>query len=606
MFPNKYECSPVTDTIPLILSVLTPPERRRSFVLLGLCIPLGASEVAGVLGAIPFILVAANPDNAEAHRLITRISAPLGDISGSALLVVLGLGALFIVLASVAIRTMHLYLMTRLARDIGVSLQTRVLAVHLKRPQVQARRRHGADLQATVLSEVEEVVEAVVLNALRVAAYLSTAVCILLLLVVTDPVAGLVMLVVIGAGYLAVFGQTRRILWQLGQARVGMTRDRHRILQEAMGGLRELQLAHREDAALERFTAAAGRLGALRARTALIKDVPRGALEVLIFGSLILLTLWLLLVRADGGAAILPVVAVYALAAARLFPLLQRLYKAFAEIQVTAPALRAVSGELDTVVATWAGAQATPLPLQREIRLESVYFRYPDAGRAALSAVDLRIAARSTVGLVGETGAGKSTVADLLLGLVSPDIGRVWVDDVAITPENRRCWQRSVGYVPQDIFLTDASIAENIAFGHALAEIDTAALDRAVSLAGLSGLIRSLPAGLATQVGERGVRLSGGERQRIAIARGLYRDPALIVFDEATSALDTVTEMAVMRAVRAMGRDKTIVIVAHRLSTVRNCDEIYLFDEGQVTDSGSYEALLRRNDRFRALHDACP
>lgn len=323
--------------ISLILSVLEPHERRRAFVLLALCLPLAIAELAGVLGAIPFILLASNPQGGQAQRVAEMLSSVLGDVTDTNLLVVLGLGALAIMFLSVVFRTLHFYLMTRFARDVGVSLQTRILAIHLRSPQVQARRRHGANLQSTVLSEVEEVVEGVILNALRVATFFSTAVCILLLMVVTDPVAGLVMLCIIGAGYLAVFGITRKVLRRMGQSRVSKTRRRYRMMQEAMWGQRELQLAQREEAALARYTATAAKLGQLRARMALVKDVPRGVLELLIFGSLILLTLWLLVSRADNAGTVLPVLAIYALSAARLFPVLQRLYKSFAEMQITAP-----------------------------------------------------------------------------------------------------------------------------------------------------------------------------------------------------------------------------------------------------------------------------
>lgn len=603
---QRCKTASVHKVISLILSVLEPHERRRAFVLLGLCVPLAVAELAGVLGAIPFILLASDPEGGQAQRLTELITGLVGDVSDESLLILLGVGALAVMVVSVVIRTLHFYLMTRFARDVGVSLQTRILANHLRSPQVQARRRHGANLQSTVLSEVEEVVEGVILNALRVATFFSTAVCILLLMVVTDPIAGLVMLFVIGAGYLAVFGFTRNVLRRMGQSRVSKTRRRYRMMQEAMWGQRELQLAQREEAALMRFSATAARLGQLRARMALIKDVPRGVLELLIFGSLILLTLWLLMSRADNAATVLPVLAIYALSAARLFPVLQRLYKSFAEMQITAPALRTIAAALVQKGETAPLKPVEPLPLKTAIRFENVTFSYPDTSSTALSGVTLEIAAQSSVGIVGETGAGKSTAVDLLLGLATPQDGCVRVDDVVITTDNRRGWQTSVGYVPQDFFLTDGTIAENIAFGFRAQEIDMAAVDRAIARSGLSAMVDALPDGVATEVGERGVRLSGGERQRIAIARALYRDPALIVFDEATSALDTVTEMAIMQEVRAMGADKTLVIVAHRLSTVRNCDVIFLFDNGRLADSGHYDDLLARNARFRALHEAQP
>lgn len=603
---NQCKTTAVINIISLILSVLEPIDRRRAFTLVALCVPLAIAELAGVLGALPFILLASNPDSGQSQRVSDAITSIFGDMTDADLLVFLGFAALFIMFFSVAFRTLHFYLMTRFSRDAGVSLQTRILAIHLRSAHIEAGKRHGAHLQSTVLTEVEEMVEGVILNFLRVATYFSTAICILLLLVVTDPIAGLVMLVVIGAGYMTVFGATRRIVRRMGKLRVRKSRKRYRLLQEAMWGRRELQLAQREEAALKGFHETAAEVGALRARMALIKELPRGILELLIFGCLITLTLWLLTSRDDNGATVLPVLAIYALSAARLFPVLQRLYKSFAEMQITVPALRAIAHELDRKIETGPLKPVKPLPLEHAIRFENVTFTYPDTRKPALSEINLKITAKTTVGIVGETGAGKSTAVDLLLGLTSPKSGKIWVDDVVITPENRRSWQTAVGYVPQDFFLADGSIAENIAFGYHADEIDRTAVTRAVARSGLSAMVSALPQGIDTEIGERGVRLSGGERQRIAIARALYRDPALLVFDEATSALDTVTELAIMQEVRAMGDEKTIVIIAHRLSTVRTCDTIFLFDKGRLADSGPYDDLLQRNDRFRALHEAQP
>ena len=413
------------------------------------------------------------------------------------------------------------------------------------------------------------------------------------------------MMSLITFGYLLVFGGSRRVLRRLGKGRVGLTRERQRLLSEAVGGQRELQLSQREAAAVARFADTAKTLGALRARMTLIKDIPRGFLEVVIFGSMILLSLWLLGTAGEDASAVLPIIAIYALAAARLFPVLQRLYRAVVAVQAGSAGLDLVRTALAENLTVAAGERAAPkIPLHRDIALDAVGFSYPDAGRIALSGVSLRIPARSVVGFVGESGAGKSTAVDLLLGLISPDRGAVLVDNQPITAANRRGWQQSVGYVPQSIFLTDGTIAENIAFGLRGTEIDRHALDRVIALSGLTRLIRVLPDGVDTCVGERGVRLSGGERQRIGIARALYQDPDLIVFDEATSALDTVTEQAVMREIRAMGAHKTIVIVAHRLSTVRHCDKIFVFESGQIVESGTYDALVGQNRTFRALHEA--
>ncbi len=244
------------------------------------------------------------------------------------------------------------------------------------------------------------------------------------------------------------------------------------------------------------------------------------------------------------------------------------------------------------------------LPLRRSLEARDVVYAYPDADRPALDGLSFTIPARTTVGFVGSTGAGKSTAIEVVLGLLQPQGGELRVDGTVIDDANRHRWQRSVGYVPQAIFLVDDMVAANVAFGVERHRIDMDAVRRASRIAQLDAFVEELDRGYGTVVGERGVRLSGGQRQRIGIVRALYRDPDILVFDEATSALDNLTERAVMDAVQALGHQKTIIMVAHRLSTVRHCDRIFLLEAGRVAASGTYDELVSTSTHFRALHDA--
>jgi ATP-binding cassette, subfamily B, bacterial PglK len=234
-----------------------------------------------------------------------------------------------------------------------------------------------------------------------------------------------------------------------------------------------------------------------------------------------------------------------------------------------------------------------------------VHYRYPGASRPALQNVSFDVEACTTVGIVGATGSGKTTLVDIVLGLLRPESGVIRVDGEVLEDQSVRHWQRSLGYVPQQIFLSDDSIAANIAFGLGGKDIDMAAVERAAKVANLHDfVVNELPEGYQTTVGERGVRLSGGQRQRIGIARALYRDPDLLIMDEATSALDNVTERAVMEAVHNLGRQKTIILIAHRLSTVRNCDRIFLLEHSELIASGTYDELVAQNARFRAMAES--
>jgi ABC-type multidrug transport system fused ATPase/permease subunit len=303
---------------------------------------------------------------------------------------------------------------------------------------------------------------------------------------------------------------------------------------------------------------------------------------------------------------VLPVLGVFGFAVLKMFPAVQNIYHSLTQIRFAAPMLAKLHGDLCGAGAAPATVPEAPLPaplpLHRAITLEEVRFAYPGAARPSLDGLSLTIPVRSTVGLVGGTGAGKTTAVDLILGLLAPDTGQIRVDGVPMDAANRAAWQRSLGYVPQAIFLSDESVAANIAFGIPPEARDMAAVERAARLAELHDFIlRDLPQGYDTPVGERGVRLSGGQRQRIGIARALYRDPAVLILDEATSALDNLTERAVMDAVANLAHAKTIIMIAHRLTTVKACDTIFLLEEGRLAAQGSFDELVARSETFRRM-----
>jgi ABC-type multidrug transport system fused ATPase/permease subunit len=324
-----------------------------------------------------------------------------------------------------------------------------------------------------------------------------------------------------------------------------------------------------------------------------------------------MLLLLLVLLKKEGGelANVLPLIALYAFVGMRLMPALQQVFGAFAKLRFGQPALEALHRDL--VEAEQAGAPLTAgvrtethkvLPLKESIALDGIVYTYPQADKPALNNLSLTISARSTVGFVGSTGAGKTTAVDLILGLLEPQQGHLKIDGQPVNGKALRAWQRNIGYVPQSIFLTDDTVAANIAFGVPLSKIDQIAVERAARIAELHDfVINEMPKGYGTLVGERGVRLSGGQRQRIGIARALYHDPEVLVLDEATSALDNLTEKAVMDAVHNLGHRKTIIIIAHRISTVKECDSIFLLENGEHRGQGTFEELTEINERFRAM-----
>jgi len=300
----------------------------------------------------------------------------------------------------------------------------------------------------------------------------------------------------------------------------------------------------------------------------------------------------------------IPVLAMYALGGYKLMPSLQEIYKQLAEIKGHKSALDAIQKDINLLNSLYSlSANADKkITVESCIELREIRFSYPETSKSVLDGISLKVARNSTVGFVGGSGSGKTTTVDIMLGLLNPAAGGLYVDDKRIVDETIHAWQRNLGYVPQQIFLTDDTIAANIAFGIPAEDIDQANIERAARAAHLHDfIINELPIGYNTMVGERGVRLSGGQRQRIGIARALYHDPDVLIFDEATSALDNITEKVVMDAVRELGHTKTIILIAHRLSTVESCDELFLFSNGKIIANGTYQELMQTNATFREM-----
>jgi ABC-type multidrug transport system fused ATPase/permease subunit len=594
------------ETFSKIFDLLDARERRNFFLLVGLSLVLGLVEAIGVLSILPFIAVAANPDAIAQSALLTRLYDGFGFESTQSFLIALGVVVFAVLVGGIAVRSVTFYALTRFGRMRTLSLGRKLLQRYLGQPYAWHLDRHTARLSTRVLSEVQQVVDGSVLSAMQMIAHAAVTVCIVALLFAVEPVAALAVGGVLCLAYGLVFVAVRRWLLRLGQVKVEANAQRFRVTQEALAGIKDVKLMGLEEPYLRRFSNAARRFVRVQATQALISELPRNALEALTFGAMILFVLWVLATRQGDMIEALPILGLYAFAGIRLFPALQKLYNTFARVRFGKPALDSLHADLTEPIAgeKVASSAGPALGLREAIELDGIVYKFAAADRPALDRLDLRIEARTSVGIVGATGAGKTTAVDVILGLLAPQAGEMRVDGVRIDGSNLRAWQRSVGYVPQSIYLLDDTIAANIAFGQKPEAIDRAAVERAARIAKLHDFVMELPRGYDTLIGERGARISGGQRQRVGIARALYRDPDLLVFDEATSALDNITEKAVMEAIEEIGREKTVVMIAHRLTTVRRCDVIFYLEAGSVAAAGSYDALLGSDRRFRALHEA--
>lgn len=588
----------------LIFNLLTAHEKQRFMFLVLLTIIMSVFEMVSVAGILPFLSVLARPDLIDTHWLLQAFSRGLGLTDHQQIKIALGLTVFLIIVIGMVVRAVVTYAQIRFALTRGYTIAARLLQGYLSQPYVWYLSRNSAGLAQSLLSEVDLVVRESILPAVLLISNLTILTLIGAFLFVVEPWVALGATALLSGVYILAYVLLRSRLARIGQLRMAANRARFQVVQEVSGGLKEVKVMGLETVSLARFRIPSEAMARHQTAGLVIGKLPRFGLEAVVYGGFIGMVLVMIVLRGEAISNLLPLLGLLGMAATKMFPALQQLYQEISALRLSAAALERLHAALIEARATptLGKIDGPALELTDQLVFQDVSFRYPQAEQDTLSGLTLCIPARSRVGVVGGTGAGKTTVIDLLLGLLTPDAGEITVDGVALTSETIRAWQKNVGYVPQSIFLTDDTVAANIGFGLPADQLDMHRVEVAARIANLHEFVTTeLPQSYATLVGERGVRLSGGQRQRIGIARALYHDPDVLVLDEATSALDNITERVVMEAVRNLGGSKTVIMIAHRLTTVEDCDLILMLERGKLVAQGKYADLVAQNDTFRRM-----
>jgi len=593
-----------------LYEILDKRERWLTVLVFSFMILVSFIETLGVASIMPFMAVLSNPDIVNTNQYLSAIYAYFEFDSSKSFLYFLGVVFLVVVVGSLLLKAVAFWTQAKFSHSRNHSWSCRLINNYIKQEYDWFLSKHSSALGASVLHEINKLVHGVLFPSMQLVSNILVVLFLMGLMILADPMIALISGSVLGFSYILLFISVRRHIQKIGVESRDANRERFKVAQEAFGGVKDVKVAGLENVYVEKYRKPSLEMNRRDIKIKLLGELPSFLMQAIILGGVMLMLLYLLSSR-GGLQQALPIFSLFAFAGYRLMPALQQVYRNLSEIRYNIVVLDTLYSDLRFMYDSSekeSDINASNVKIEilktinKHLNLNDVCYSYPGADNYSLQNINLKIDARTTVGLVGPTGSGKTTLVDLILGLLYPDKGNILIDDVELKSSTVNSWKKLLGYVPQQIYLSDDSIASNIAFGIPLELIDKSKVIEAAKAANLHEfVVNDLPDQYETLIGERGVRLSGGQRQRIGIARALYRNPEILILDEATSALDNLTEEAVMDAVHNLGNKKTIILIAHRLSTVQECDVIYYLDKGKITASGTYKELLNSTKDFRDM-----
>ena len=557
-------------------------------------------EMLGLASILPFIGMLSNPDILNTNKYLVEIFnyvKNFGIDSQNEFIFFLGIVVFILLIVSLIFKASTTYLQVRFNSMCQYNIGRRIIEGYLNKSYSWFLNRNSAELGKNILTEVSTVVGNGLSPLLNLVVQSIMSLTILTLLIIVDPKLALIIGLILCLAYVIVYKSLLNIINLKSQERFNANQWRFTAVSEAFGAVKEIKLSGLEQTYIDRFSEPAKSLAKNQASLQVIGKLPRYAIEAIAFGGMLLIVLYLIAQSKNFTDAV-PIIALYVFAGYRLMPSAQQIYISATQLRSIIPALDALYKDIASLEKP-VKKIGEKILFNKSINLRNINFNYPNNEKLALKKINLKIQSGTKVGIIGTTGSGKTTLIDLILGLLEPKDGKIEVDDKVINKNSLRSWQSLIGYVPQQIYLADDTIAANIAFGENPKNINLNDIETATKIANIHEFIsKELPLKYQTKVGERGIRLSGGQIQRIGIARALYRKPQVLVLDEATSALDNITEKSVLDKLNNFGNNVTTIIITHRVTSIKNCDNIYIIDKGEIKGEGTFDKLEKENSLF--------
>lgn len=593
-------------SIQKLYRIFTPRERLQAGLLFLASLVTAFAQAFGVFSVFPFINVVMDPAVIQENQWLSLAYEKGNFTDTNPFILILGIGVFCAVVFSNLFSAFTIWAKTKFVLGKNHTLSKRLLTVYLSKPYEYFLQRNSSDLGKNILAEINQLTSKYLMSIFEVLINTLIMIFIVVMLLLVDPVITLGALTFLGGTYLLLNVIIKRKLKKSGEARLIANQGRFRKANEALSSIKTTKVMGVESFFIKDYSKHSKKFSDYNIFANVAGKLPHYLMETIAFGGIVFFIVFQIL-RGNQMTTLIPIVSLFAFAGKRILPALQKVYVSVTQIYYNQPILDKIYQDMmeeatEAPIENKTEATESPLAFNQHIQLKNIQFCYADTCANVINGINLTIPKNTVVGFVGATGSGKTTLVDIIMGLLPPREGQMLLDETPITSHNLTAWQQKIGYVPQEIYLSDDTIRSNIAFGVPEREIDDQQVQLAARIAALDDFIQfQLPQKYDTIIGERGVRLSGGQRQRIGLARAIYRNPEVLVLDEATSSLDGTTEEAVLKAIGSASRARTVIMIAHRLNTLKDCDQIYIMEQGKIISQGTYDELIHENKTFMQM-----